>query len=120
MTLASTSLQGRKALVTGAQQGIGKASVLALARAGADVAVNWLDDQSAAETIAGEVEALGRRTVLIQGRVDQAARAQAIVDQAVDGLGGLDLGVNNAGLFPRSPFRELGGAEWDAVLGVNL
>ena len=120
MTLASTSLAGRKALVTGAQQGIGNASVLALARAGADVAVNWLDDEAAAKAIAAEVEALGRRAVLIQGRVDQAAGAQAIVDQAVDGLEGLDLVVNNAGIFPRSPFLELAETEWDAVLGVNL
>lgn len=120
MTLASTSLAGRKALVTGAQQGIGKASVLALARAGADVALNWLDDEAAAQAIAGDIEALGRRVVLVQGSVGEAAGAQAIVAQSVDGLGGLDVVVNNAGIFPRSPFLELAEAEWDSVLGVNL
>jgi 3-oxoacyl-[acyl-carrier protein] reductase len=120
MTLASTALDGRKALVTGAQQGIGRATVLALAGAGADVAINWLDDEAAAAAIAREVEGLGRRAVLVGGSVARAAGAQAIVAGARDGLGGLDIVVNNAGVFPRSPFLELAEEEWDQVLTVNL
>lgn len=120
MTLGSTSLTGRRALVTGAQQGIGKAVVLALAAAGADVAINWLDDEAAAQAIATEVAALSRKSVLVQGSVATKAETQRIVDAAHTGLGGLDILVNNAGVFPRSDFLDLEEAEWDQVLGINL
>ena len=120
MTLSTTSLTGRRALVTGAQQGIGRAAVLALAAAGADVAINWLDDEAAARAISGDVESLGRRAVTIQGSVADKASAIRIVDEAHAGLGGLDILINNAGVFPRSAFLELDEAEWDQVLGVNL
>lgn len=120
MTLGSTSLDGRKALVTGAQQGIGKSVVLALAAAGADVAINWLDDEAAATAIADEVSGLGRRAVLVQGSVASQPETQRIVDTAHAGLGGLDILVNNAGVFPRSKFLDLEEAEWDHVLGINL
>lgn len=120
MTLASTSLAGRRALVTGAQQGIGKAVAVALAAAGADVAINWLDDEAAAREIAETVEAGGRRVQLVQGSVASKAECTRIVDEAYAGLGGLDILVNNAGVFPRSEFLELDEDEWDQVLGVNL
>ncbi len=120
MTLVSTSLDGRKALVTGAQQGIGKAVVLALAAAGADVAINWLDDKAAAQATSDDVAALGRRAVTIQGSVASQAEIQRIVDEAHAGLDGLDILVNNAGVFPRSEFLDLEEAEWDHVLGINL
>jgi 3-oxoacyl-[acyl-carrier protein] reductase len=113
-------LAGKRALVTGAQQGIGRATVLALARAGADVAINWLDGEAAAGTLAGEVASLGRRAVSVQGSVGVATEVERFVAQAHAGLGGLDILVNNAGVFPRSPFLDLAEAEWDQVLGVNL
>ena len=120
MTLASTSLNGRRALVTGAQQGIGRAVVLALADAGANVAINWLDDKDAALRIADQVTSFGREAMLIQGSVGNKADVQRIVDAAHAGLGGIDILVNNAGVFPRSDFLDLEEAEWDQVLGVNL
>lgn len=113
-------LAGRRALVTGAQQGIGRACVLALARAGADVAVNWLDNQAAAEDVANAVTALGRRAHLVQGSVGSATDVGRMVEEAATGLGGVDILVNNAGVFPRSDFLALAEAEWDQVLGVNL
>src|SRR5262249_19978283 len=91
---------------------------LALARAGANVAINWLDDKSGAEAAAADIQALGRRAVLVQGSVASSSAAQQIVEQADTALGGLDTLINNAGIFPRSPFLEL--AEWDAVHTVNL
>jgi len=115
-----SDLEGRRALVTGAQQGIGRACTLALARAGADVVVNWLDDKSGAEAAAAEIRALGRRAVLVHGSVATSREAQHIVEEADAALGGLDTLVNNAGIFPRSPFLELAEAEWDAVHNVNL
>ena len=110
----------RTALVTGAQQGIGAAAARALAVAGHDVAVNWLDDQAAAEAVAADVRAAGRRAVLLQGSVGTAAGCAALVQGAVDALGRIDLLVNNAGIFPRVPFLEMTEAEWDRVLDVNL
>jgi NAD(P)-dependent dehydrogenase (short-subunit alcohol dehydrogenase family) len=115
-----SDLEGRRALVTGAQQGIGRATAVALARAGADVAVNWLDDREKAEAVAADIVALGRKAVLVQGSVASSAEASRIVEEASSTLGGIDILVNNAGVFPRSPFLELEEAEWDFVHTVNL
>lgn len=120
MTIARTSLAGKRALVTGAQQGIGRACALALGAAGADVAVNWLDDEGAAQSICREIEKLDRKAVAIQGSVGSKTGAVAIVDSANQAFGGLDILINNAGVFPRSDFLELEEEEWDLVHGVNL
>ncbi len=113
-------LAGKRALVTGAQQGIGRAIVLALAAAGADVAINWLDDQAAAASVRADALALGRQAHLVQGAVDAPGMAAQIVAEADAALGGIDILVNNAGIFPRSSLFELTEAEWDQVLSVNL
>jgi 3-oxoacyl-[acyl-carrier protein] reductase len=110
----------RTALVTGAQQGIGAAAVRALAAAGHDVAINWLDDREAAETVAADVRATGRRAVLVQGSVETAGQCAALVQAALDGLGRIDVLVNNAGIFPRVEFLRMTEADWDRVLDVNL
>ena len=113
-------LEGKIALVTGAQQGIGRAIAIALARDGADVGVNYLDDASAAERVAGEIRSLGRRAIPIQADVSQAAGVDALVRTVVDGLGPPDVLVNNAGVFPRASFLDLEEREWDQVLDINL
>jgi 3-oxoacyl-[acyl-carrier protein] reductase len=113
-------LAGKHALVTGAQQGIGRATVLALAREGADVAINWLDDKAAAERLAGEVKAAGRKAFTTQGDVSKSKDVDRMVADADAALGGLDVLVNNAGVFPRSPFLDLSESEWDQVLDINL
>jgi NAD(P)-dependent dehydrogenase (short-subunit alcohol dehydrogenase family) len=113
-------VKGKRALVTGAQQGIGRAAVLALAREGADVAINWVEDEPAAEHLAEEVRALQRRAVTVRGDVSRSADVARFVEQAHRALGGLDILINNAGVFPRSTFLELTEAEWDHVLDVNL
>ena len=113
-------LSGKVALVTGAQQGIGRAIAVALARDGADVGVNFLDDAERAEHVAGEIRSLGRRAVTVQADVAQAASVEAMVAAVVDALGPPEVLVNNAGVFPRASFLELQEREWDHVLGVNL
>jgi NAD(P)-dependent dehydrogenase (short-subunit alcohol dehydrogenase family) len=106
--------------VTGAQQGIGRAIAVALARDGADIGINYLDDRKAAEAVATEVRALGRRTVLVPADVSQRAEVEAMVATIVKELGAPDVVINNAGVFPRSTFLELQDSEWDLVLNVNL
>jgi 3-oxoacyl-[acyl-carrier protein] reductase len=113
-------LSGKVALVTGAQQGIGRAIAVALARDGADVGVNFLDEPSAAERVADEIRSLGRRALAVQADVAQAASVEAMVTAVVDALGPPEVLVNNAGVFPRASCLELQEREWDHVLGVNL
>lgn len=113
-------LPGKVALVTGAQQGIGRAIAVALGREGADVCVNFLDDRSAAEGVAAEIRGLGRKAMVVQGDVARSGDVGAVVAAMTAELGAPDILVNNAGVFPRAQFLELAEAEWDHVLGVNL
>ncbi len=112
-------LAGKVALVTGAQQGIGKAIALAYGREGASVVLNYLDNQAAAQEIASQIRALGPRAVPIAGDVAQAADVRRMVE-AGESLGGIDILVNNAGIFPRVEFLDMTEAQWDEVLNVNL
>ncbi len=113
-------LSGKVALVTGAQQGIGRAIAVALAGEGADVAVNFLDDREAGERVAGLVRGLGRKAIAVEGDVARIRDVEAMVAAVGSALGPPDILVNNAGVFPRSEFLELAEREWDHVLGVNL
>ncbi len=113
-------LTGKAALVTGAQQGIGAAIAIALARDGADVAINCLDAQGDAERVAAAVVAAGRRAILVPGDVAAPdAPAQAIA-ATIAAFGKIDILVNNAGVFPRVPFLDMTGADWDFVHSINL
>jgi len=112
-------LAGKVALVTGAQQGIGKAIALAYGREGASVVINYLDNQAAAEEIASQIRALGQRAAPLAGDVAQAADIRRMVE-AGESLGGIDILVNNAGIFPRVEFLDMTEAQWDEVLNVNL
>ncbi|MBI3457412.1 MAG: glucose 1-dehydrogenase [Candidatus Rokubacteria bacterium] len=111
-------LAGRVALVTGAGQGIGRATALALARAGADVAVNDLQPGTAAETAAG-IEALGRRAVAVPADVGVVREIEPMIARVVAGLGRLDILVNNAGLIRPHPFGQVTERDWDETFAVN-
>jgi 3-oxoacyl-[acyl-carrier protein] reductase len=108
------------ALVTGAQQGIGRAIALAFAHEGADVVVNYLDDAAGAERVAAEARTCGVRALVVRADVARVDEGQGLVARAVEALGGLDVLVNNAGVYPRSAFLDLSEREWDYVLDVNL
>ncbi|MDB5384142.1 MAG: hypothetical protein JWO26_3774 [Rhodospirillales bacterium] len=107
-------------LVTGAQQGIGRAIAIGFAQAGYHVAINWLDNEAAARAVADEVEKHGTRSLLLRGDVGVVAEGAALVEGTVAGLGGINVLVNNAGIFPRVEFLEMSEAIWDAVHDVNL
>src|SRR6266851_3418150 len=113
------SFAGKVVLVTGAQQVIGRALALEFAAAGADVAVNWLDDEAAATRVADGVNATGRRALLVQADVGRLSEVSAMVAAVEAGLGPVDILVNNAGIFPRVPFLEMAERDWDYVLDLK-
>ena len=113
-------LTGKTVLVTGAQQGIGRAIALRCAAAGADVAVNWLDDEPAANDVADRIRADGRRALTVRADMGKLDNIETMVAAVEEGLGPIDVVVNNAGVFPRVPFLELGESDWDYVLDINL
>ncbi len=112
-------LQGKTALVTGAAQGIGKAIAVALAKAGADVAVSDVNGEKASET-AREIEAMGVKSFSITGNVADMDQAAAMVDEAVSKFGKLDILVNNAGITRDNLIMRMKEEEWDLVIDVNL
>jgi NAD(P)-dependent dehydrogenase (short-subunit alcohol dehydrogenase family) len=111
---------GKIVLVTGAQRGIGRAIAVRFAEAGADVALNFLDDKAAAESAAAEIAALGRRATTIAADISKPEEARRLVADAERALGPIDVLVNNAGIFPRALFLDLTEDTWDAVLDTNL
>ncbi|WP_346774785.1 2-dehydro-3-deoxy-D-gluconate 5-dehydrogenase KduD [Cellulomonas sp. IC4_254] len=119
MILDSFRLDGKAALVTGGARGLGRGAALALAEAGADLAL--LDHVAATET-ADEVRALGRRCVTLERDLIHATPEEldADVQAVVDGLGRVDVLVNNAGIIRRAPLLEHSAADWDDVLAINL
>jgi NAD(P)-dependent dehydrogenase (short-subunit alcohol dehydrogenase family) len=113
-------LTGKVALVTGAQQGIGAAIAREFARAGADIAINWLDDENAARQVADAVQETGRRAMLYQADVIRLDATRAMIEAVERDLGPLDVLVNNAGVFPRVNFLDMQESDWDYVLDINL
>jgi len=111
------SLEGRVALVTGSAGGLGAAYALALAGAGADVAVH---DRSAGDETCEGIRALGRRTIAVVGDITAPETPERLVRETLEGLGGLDILVNNAGTIRRAPAAETTDEDWLAVLDVNL
>lgn len=111
-------LDGCVALVTGGNKGLGRGMAVALAQAGADVAVVARSGR-ADETLA-EVAAAGRRGIVLAADLEAAAEAGTLVEQAVQALGRLDILVNNAGIIRRAPALETELADWQAVLDVDL
>lgn len=114
------TLDGKVALVTGGSRGIGKAIALALASAGADVAINYAGNITAAQEVADEVTAMGRKAILVQGDVANTVVAMEIVEKVVTELGKIDILINNAGITRDGLLVRMKEEDWDAVLSTNL
>jgi glucose 1-dehydrogenase len=114
------TLQGQPALVTGANSGIGRATAIGLARAGADVVVNYVTGPAAAEEVAHEIASFGGRAIAIQADVSNEDDVMAMFAKAVGHFGTLHIVVSNAGLQRDAPFEEMTLAQWNTVIGVNL
>ena len=112
-------LDGRVALVTGAQQGIGRATAEALGHAGASVIVNFLDDHEAALQVVESIQECGSSAKAVKGDVELRPDCEEMM--AAGGLwGGVDLLINNAGIFPRRDFLDLSDEDWNRVQNVNV
>ncbi len=120
MNSSGAALEGRRALVTGASRGIGRATALALASAGADVVVHYNRQSTAAADACAEIVRLGRRAVALSADVSQPAACERLVREAEAALGPLDVLVNNAGVARPVPVGELTLEHWREALEVNL
>ncbi len=116
----SGALEGKRALVTGASHGIGRAVALRFAAEGARVALNYRSDRAAAEEAAASIVAGGGEAVAIGGDVSQPDEAAALVEAAVSAFGGVDVLVNNAGVTRDGLLLRMEEEAWDAVLDTNL
>lgn len=119
-TVGMADLTGRIALVTGASRGIGHAIAVALAHAGADVAINYRSRAADAEEARAEVATTGRRNVVVQADVSVSADVDRLVSAVEASLGPVDILVNNAGIARPQAIAEITEADWDEVLRVNL
>lgn len=113
-------LEGQPALVTGANSGIGRAVALGLAASGADVVINYIVDPEAAEDVAHQIEALGRKAMTVKADVSSEEDVRSMFAKAIDQFGTLHIVVNNAGLQRDAPFHDMTLEQWNKVIGVNL
>jgi len=114
-------LSGKTALVTGGSRGLGRAIALAFAGQGADVAINYRGNASAAEEVASAVRDLGRRAIIVQGDTSAGREAcEAIVKAALDEFGRIDILVNNAGITRDDLLMRMSADAWNEVIDTNL
>ena len=113
-------LTGKKALVTGSSRGIGRGIALALAKQGADVAVNYHSNEQEALKVVEEIKTMGRDCFSVQADVSQAAEVVRMFGEVQSKWGKLDILVNNAGIVHFTDFESITEAQWDEILDTNL
>ncbi|NRA90234.1 MAG: SDR family oxidoreductase [Simkaniaceae bacterium] len=118
--MASCLLTGQKALITGSSSGIGKGVALSLAKAGADVVINYAGSKEKAENAAHEVAQAGGKVLVIKADVSKEEDVQKMFQSAISEFGTIDILVNNAGLQKDAIFTEMSLDQWNKVIGINL
>lgn len=113
-------LANKTALVTGASRGIGRATAIELAKAGAKVAVNYAGNRAAAEEVVAQIQAAGGQAFMVQADVGDAAAVDAMVKSVVEQFGSIDILVNNAGITRDNLIMRMKEEDWDAVIHTNL
>lgn len=113
-------LAGQTALVTGANSGIGQGVAVALGRAGADVVVNYVEDEAAAALVVSEIQEQGGKAFACKADVSDEAQVATMFNSAIKRFGTIDILVNNAGLQRDAAFEDMTLEKWNKVLGVNL
>nr|WP_156612079.1 glucose 1-dehydrogenase [Auraticoccus cholistanensis] len=114
-------LEGRRALITGADSGIGRAVAIAFAREGADVVISYLSEDDDAESTAQYVRDAGRKAVLVRGDISDPALCRSLVSRTVEELGGIDIVVNNAAYqMTHETLEEISDEEWDHTVATNI
>ncbi len=114
------NLHGKAALVTGGARRLGRAIALALGRAGVRVAIHYHASAGAAEDVLAELRAMGAACAAISGDLSRTADCERVVDETLERWGGLDLLVNNAGIWGPTPVGSVTEAQWDELLNTNL
>ena len=113
-------LNGKVALVTGSSRGIGKGIALSLARAGADVVVNYVGSEQAANDVAAQIREMGRRALVVRADVSAAEDVRSLFAQIMATFGKLDILVNNAGTSQPRDIFEMTNEDWDRIIRTNL
>lgn len=115
------NLEGKKALVTGSSRGIGRVIALALAKAGADVAVNYIaGNEEDADEVAKAIKAMGRKALVVQANVSSYSDSESMLEKVVQEFRRVDILINNAGITRDSLLIRMKEEDWDAVLATNL
>jgi 2-deoxy-D-gluconate 3-dehydrogenase len=118
MILESFELLGKNALVTGSVRGLGAAIAMALAEAGANLAIHGRTSDP--NGICNRVREMGRKSVFVAGDVSDASACVRMMEETIEGLGTIDILINNAGIIRRAPASEMAESEWSEVIAVNL
>jgi 3-oxoacyl-[acyl-carrier protein] reductase len=118
--LPTNLFQGKTAIVTGASRGVGRATALRLAEAGANVVVNYLKNKERAENVVALCKELGVEAIAVQGDVSEWSASQNLAKAALEKFGRIDLLVLNAGIWEGAPIEEMSEETWNRVMNTNL
>lgn len=119
---AIIDLRGRCAVITGGSRGVGRATALLLAAAGADVGIGYRTRADAARSVVAELESMGARAFAVAGDLSEVDAADRLIERAVEDLGGVDIFVGNAGIWPPDdvPIAAMSDAQWRRTMSANL